>query len=167
MKSKTINSLIIIFLILVAVFGAARWFANNESSDLPGLDLSDIDNKIDKIEIAVGDDELIFLKNGSSWSHNKRKAGKEFGDFLKRLKDLKIKEVVSRNESNYLNFGVEEKPGKHLRFFSGDELTHHLIFGNASELVGMYMRIENDKNVYKVSDDLTYFFGKQSKDWAK
>lgn len=108
MKSRTINNLIIIFLILFAIFGVARWLASNGSSDLPSLDLSDINKKIDKIEISAGDSELIFTRNGSSWSHNKKKAGKEFNDFINRLKDLKIKEVVSRNESNYLNFGVEE-----------------------------------------------------------
>jgi hypothetical protein len=167
MKSKTINLLLIAFAIIAAVYGTAKWMSNKEPSEnLAGLGLSNLNN-IDRIELIRSPKTASFIKRGKQWYLNNNKVNNEFGDFLKKLRNLKVKQVVSRNSSNYTNFGVDEKTGKQIKFYNKNKLIKHAVFGNSSEFLGMYVRFPSDKNVYEISEDFSYELGKEPKDWLK
>ena len=167
MKSKTINLLLIAFAVIVAVYGTATWMSNKEPSEnLAGLGLSNLQN-IDRIEFIRSPKTVSFIKRGKQWYLNNNNVNNEFGDFLKKLRGIKVKQVVSRNSSNYASFGVDEKTGKQIKLYSENKLIKQVVFGNSSEFLGMYARFPSDKNVYEISEDFSFELSKEPKDWIK
>lgn len=128
------------------------------------------ENSVDRISMKQKDkDEVVLEKSGEEWKVGSDIADKEKVALLFRsFSTLKIREMVSKNESNFKKFGVTKEDGIRcvLREKNGKE--HIFYVGNAGMIPQeFFLRKDTIKNAYSVSGNARDFFMKDSAYWKK
>ena len=86
-----------------------------------------------------------------------------------RLLAVKMEMLISRNETKWEKFGVDDSLGRHLQVFDDkDEKLIHYIFGNAGQdYQHNYIRDSNSSEVYRTNDNVYFLLNSSATYWGK
>ena len=77
--------------------------------------------------------------------------------------------LISRNETKWEKFGVDDSLGRHLQVFDDkDKKLIHYIFGNAGQdYQHNYIRDSNSAEVYRTNDNVYFLLNSSATYWGK
>jgi len=173
MDSKTIKSLLIIFVGLLVIAVGFNYLDKSsrekKSTVTADFDLSDFTEKtVEKIRVKKGDDEKILTNKGELWKINGEEASSDkIGSFFGGLPEMKIKEVASKNIDNHKNFGITKDDAYLLAFTqNGEDKTFFIGKSGASPDL-FYIKKKGSKNIYLVSGTLRGLISQDASAWLK
>jgi len=82
---------------------------------------------------------------------------------------VKMEMLISKNETKWEKFGVDDSLGRHLQAFNDkDKKIIHYIFGNAGQdYQHNYIRNSNSSEVYRTNDNVYFLLNSSATYWGK
>ena len=115
-----------------------------------------------RVLISEGDDSLELVRSDTTWRITQADTllikENQINNLFDRLLAVKMEMLISRNETKWEKFGVDDSLGRHLQVFDDkDKKLIHYIFGNAGQdYQHNYIRELNSAEVYRTNDNV-YF----------
>ena len=173
MESKTIKSLLIIFVGLLAIAVGFHCLdkSSREKKSIVTADfnLSDFTEKtVEKVRIKKGNDEKILIKENESWKINGDEASPDkVSGFFSGLSEIKIKEIASKNVNNHKKFGITKDDAYLLAFTRNGEDAVFFIGKSSVSPDLFYIKKKGSKNVYLASGALRGLISQDASAWLK
>ena len=173
MESKTIKSLLIIFVGLLAIAVGFHYLdkSSREKKSIVTADfnLSDFTEKtVEKVRIKKGNDEKILIKENESWKINGDEASLDkVSGFFSGLSEIKIKEIASKNVNNHKKFGITKDDAYLLAFTQNGEESMFFIGNSGASSDLFYIKKKGSKNIYLVSGALRGLISQDISVWIK
>lgn len=175
MNNSFFKIIVAVFIVLACLALFPRFLGNSgtvddDPADKLNIELSAVDKgSVETITIGAKGDEKILSRKDGVWRIGDDEADQVkmdalFEDFL----SLKVKEIASRNESNYEKFKVTEEAGIVLKVVSGGKDISYIVGKGGSVAGELYIRKNGMKNVYLVDGgDLSEALNRSAQDWKK
>ena len=129
---------------------------------------------IHRVLISEGDDSLELVRSDTTWRITQADSllikENQINNLFDRLLAVKMEpEPISRNETKWEKFGVDDSLGRHLQVFDDkDKKLIHYIFGNAGQdYQHNYIRDSNSSEVYRTNDNVYFLLNSSATYWGK
>ena len=126
-----------------------------------------------RVLISEGDDSLELVRSDTTWRITQADTllikENQINNLFDRLLAVKMEMLISRNETKWEKFGVDDSLGRHLQVFDDkDEKLIHYIFGNAGQdYQHNYIRDSNSSEVYRTNDNVYFLLNSSATYWGK
>jgi len=126
-----------------------------------------------RVLISEGDDSLELVRSDSTWLITQADTllikENQINNLFDRLLAVKMEMLISRNETKWEKFGVDDSLGRHLQVFDDkDKKLIHYIFGNAGQdYQHNYIRDSNSSEVYRTNDNVYFLLNSSATYWGK
>ena len=125
---------------------------------------------IHRVLITEAENSLELVRSDTTWriSQADTLLIKE-NQIKNRLLTVKMEMLISRNETKWEKFGVDDSLGRHLQVFDDkDKKLIHYIFGNAGQdYQHNYIRDSNSAEVYRTNDNVYFLLNSSATYWGK
>ena len=172
MSSKQLLRMVLVFLALIALWGAAALGrrhtgkpAAGDSFRLPPIPRASVDT------IAIvrrGDTATLARKDTSTWTVNGfRAAPQEVKDLLAALADSTVNgDLVAERQTSQAALGVDSAAGTRIRIMAGGRTLADLVAGNRSpDFSGGYVRLATQERTYLLPGRLVEMLTRPSVEW--
>ncbi len=173
MNSKTIKSLLIIFVGLLAIVVGFHYLNQSSSESkfktTADFNLADFtEDSVKRFNIKRGDEEKAFSYEGELWKINGEEALPEkIGAFFKSIAEVKIKEVASKNPDNHENFGIS-KEEVYILTFNQNGKDYVFFIGKSGSLPELfYIKKKGSRNIYLASGNLRSLISQEASQWIE
>ena len=129
---------------------------------------------IHRVLITEGDNALELVRSDTTWRITQADSllikENQIKNLFDRLLAVKMEpEPISRNETKWEKFGVDDSLGRHLQVFNDkDKKIIHYIFGNAGQdYQHNYIRDSNSPEVYRTNDNVYFLLNSSATYWGK
>ena len=129
---------------------------------------------IHRVLITEGDNALELVRSDTTWRITQADSllikENQIKNLFDRLLAVKMEpEPISRNETKWEKFGVDDSLGRHLQVFDDeDKKLIHYIFGNAGQdYQHNYIRDVNSPEVYRTNDNVYFLLNSNTTYWGK
>ena len=128
---------------------------------------------IHRVLISEGDDSLELVRSDSTWLITQADTllikENQINNLFDRLLAVKMEMLISRNETKWEKFGVDDSLGRHLQVFDDkDKKLIHYIFGNAGQdYQHNYIRDSNSSEIYRTNDNVYFLLNSSATYWGK
>ena len=129
---------------------------------------------IHRVLITEGDNALELVRSDTTWRITQADSllikENQIKNLFDRLLAVKMEpEPISRNETKWEKFGVDDSLGRHLQVFNDkDKKIIHYIFGNAGQdYQHNYIRDSNSPEVYRTNDNVYFLLNSDTTYWGK
>ena len=128
---------------------------------------------IHRVLITEGEDSLELVRSDTTWRIAKADTllikENQINNLFDRLLAVKMEMLISRNETKWEKFGVDDSLGRHLQVFDDkDKKLIHYIFGNAGQdYQHNYIRDSNSSEVYRTNDNVYFLLNSSATYWGK
>jgi len=129
---------------------------------------------IHRVLITEGDNDLELVRSDTTWRITQADSllikENQIKNLFDRLLAVKMEpEPISRNETKWEKFGVDDSLGRHLQVFNDkDKKIIHYIFGNAGQdYQHNYIRDSNSPEVYRTNDNVYFLLNSSATYWGK
>ena len=173
MDSKTIKSLLIIFVGLLVIAVGFNYLDKSsrekKSTVTADFDLSGFTEKtVEKVRVKKGDDEKILTNEGELWKINGEEISSDkIGSFFSGLSEMKIKAIASKNIDNHKNFGITKDDAYLLAFTQNGKDKMFFIGKSGASPDLFYIKKKESKNVYLASGTLRGLISQDVSAWLK
>ena len=126
-----------------------------------------------RVLISEGDDSLELVRSDTTWRITQADTllikENQINNLFDRLLAVKMEMLISRNETKWEKFGVDDSLGRHLQVFDDkDKKLIHYIFGNAGQdYQHNYIRDSNSSEVYRTNDNVYFLLNSSATYWGK
>ena len=126
-----------------------------------------------RVLISEGDDSLELVRSDTTWCITQADTllikENQINNLFDRLLAVKMEMLISRNETKWEKFGVDDSLGRHLQVFDDkDKKLIHYIFGNAGQdYQHNYIRDSNSSEVYRTNDNVYFLLNSSATYWGK
>jgi len=160
MKNRSVKTMTLIFVVLLLVVlyptirNSVEEKLNKKPESAPNVIFKDLTrDNISEILIKSSQKETKITRIENGWVFDGKKVNTRLLDnFFGDLKNLKVGEIISRNQSNHQDLGVSEDVGYVLTIKSTDGSEKKVIIGRSSTgLTSFYIR-EADKDEVYIAD---------------
>jgi hypothetical protein len=128
---------------------------------------------IHRVLISEGDNALELVRSDTTWRITQADSllikENQIKNLFDRLLAVKMEMLISRNETKWEKFGVDDSLGRHLQVFDDkDKKLIHYIFGNAGQdYQHNYIRELNSAEVYRTNDNVYFLLNTNATYWGK
>ena len=129
---------------------------------------------IHRVLITEADLSLELVRSDTTWRITQADTllikENQIGNLFDRLLAVKMEPgPISRNETKWERFGVDDSLGRHLQVFDDkDKKLIHYIFGNAGQdYQHNYIRDSNSAEVYRTNDNVYFLLNTSATYWGK
>ena len=128
---------------------------------------------IHRVLISEGDNALELVRSDTTWRITQADSllikENQIKNLFDRLLAVKMEMLISRNETKWEKFGVDDSLGRHLQAFNDkDKKLIHYIFGNAGQdYQHNYIRDSNSSEVYRTNDNVYFLLNSSATYWGK
>ena len=128
---------------------------------------------IHRVLITEGDNSLELVRSDTTWRITQADTllikENQINNLFDRLLAVKMEMLISRNETKWEKFGVDDSLGRHLQVFNDkDEKLIHYIFGNSGQdYQHNYIRNSNSSEVYRTNDNVYFLLNSSPTYWGK
>ena len=128
---------------------------------------------IHRVLISEGDDSLELVRSDTTWRITQADSllikENQIKNLFDRLLAVKMEMLISRNETKWEKFGVDDSLGRHLQVFDDkDKKLIHYIFGNAGQdYQHNYIRELNSAEVYRTNGNVYFLLNTNATYWGK
>ena len=126
-----------------------------------------------RVLISEGDDSLELVRSDTTWRITQADTllikENQINNLFDRLLAVEMEMLISRNETKWEKFGVDDSLGRHLQAFNDkDKKIIHYIFGNAGQdYQHNYIRNSNSSEVYRTNDNVYFLLNSSATHWGK
>ncbi len=126
-----------------------------------------------RVLISEGDDSLELVRSDTTWRITQADSllikENQIKNLFDRLLAVKMEMLISKNETKWEKFGVDDSLGRHLQAFNNnDKKIIHYIFGNAGQdYQHNYIRNSNSSEVYRTNDNVYFLLNSSATYWGK
>ena len=134
---------------------------------------SDNPEDIHRVLITEAEDSLELVRSDTTWRITQADTllikENQINNLFDRLLAVKMEMLISRNETKWEKFGVDDSLGRHLQVFDDkDTKLIHYIFGNAGQdYQHNYIRDSNSSEVYRTNDNVYFLLNSSATYWGK
>jgi len=142
------------------------------SADMPQVALpKEETDKITKLEIKNADKSTVTLeKKGENWELTAPVSAKaeqsNVKSLLDNLKDLKVKEVITKSADLYAQYDLTDEKAVHVVAYKGADKAADLYFGKSGSR-GQVMRVGGKDGVYVAGGYSAYLYTREVKNWRE
>ena len=128
---------------------------------------------IHRVLITEGENSLELVRVDTTWRITQADTllikENQITNLFDRLLTVKMEMLISKNETKWEKFGVDDSLGRHLQVFDDkDKKIIHYIFGNAGQdYQHNYIRELNSAEVYRTNDNVYFLLNTSSTYWGK
>lgn len=128
---------------------------------------------IHRVLITEGENSLELVRSDTTWRISQADTllikENQIKNLFDRLLTVKMEMLISRNETKWEKFGVDDSLGRHLQVFDDkDKKLIHYIFGNAGQdYQHNYIRDSNSAEVYRTNDNVYFLLNSSATYWGK
>ena len=128
---------------------------------------------IHRVLITEGENSLELVRSDTTWRISEADTllikENQIKNLFDRLLTVKMEMLISRNETKWEKFGVDDSLGRHLQVFDDkDKKLIHYIFGNAGQdYQHNYIRDSNSAEVYRTNDNVYFLLNSSTTYWGK
>ena len=128
---------------------------------------------IHRVLITEADVSLELVRSDTTWRISQADTllikENQISNLFDRLLTVKMEMLISRNETKWEKFGVDDSLGRHLQVFDDkDKKLIHYIFGNAGQdYQHNYIRDSNSAEVYRTNDNVYFLLNSSTTYWGK
>jgi len=128
---------------------------------------------IHRVLITEGENSLELVRSDTTWRISEADTllikENQIKNLFDRLLTVKMEMLISRNETKWEKFGVDDSLGRHLQVFDDkDTKLIHYIFGNAGQdYQHNYIRDSNSSEVYRTNDNVYFLLNSSTTYWGK
>ena len=128
---------------------------------------------IHRVLITEGENSLELVRSDTTWRISQADTllikENQISNLFDRLLTVKMEMLISRNETKWEKFGVDDSLGRHLQVFDDkDKKLIHYIFGNAGQdYQHNYIRDSNSAEVYRTNDNVYFLLNSSTTYWGK
>ena len=129
--------------------------------------------EIHRVMITEGENSLELVRSDTTWRISQADTllikENQIKNLFDRLLTVKMEMLISRNETKWEKFGVDDSLGRHLQVFDDkDKKLIHYIFGNAGQdYQHNYIRDSNSAEVYRTNDNVYFLLNSSATYWGK
>jgi len=129
--------------------------------------------EIHRVMITEGENSLELVRSDTTWRISQADTllikENQIKNLFDRLLTVKMEMLISRNETKWEKFGVDDSLGRHLQVFDDeDKKLIHYIFGNAGQdYQHNYIRDSNSSEVYRTNDNVYFLLNSSATYWGK
>ena len=126
-----------------------------------------------RVLISEGDDSLELVRSDTTWRITQADSllikENQIKNLFDRLLAVKMEMLISKNETKWEKFGVDDSLGRHLQAFNNNnKKIIHYIFGNAGQdYQHNYIRNSNSSEVYRTNDNVYFLLNSSATYWGK
>jgi hypothetical protein len=167
--NKSIRTLLIVFVVLIAVYFLFFRSSERISTDKINAKLFVADSsKIDKIEIVKSNETVVLEKTGENW--NLKQPVNYPADtvsvypMLKDLKNFKVESVASENPDKFVNY-LDTVNNASVTVYQEGKLLGTFILGKSQGYSNSYIKKPDENIILLASDIVAANFTKPSKDF--
>jgi hypothetical protein len=126
-----------------------------------------------RVLITEGENSLELVRSDTTWRISQADTllikENQIKNLFDRLLTVKMEMLISRNETKWEKFGVDDSLGRHLQVFDDeDKKLIHYIFGNAGQdYQHNYIRDSNSSEVYRTNDNVYFLLNSSATYWGK
>ena len=128
---------------------------------------------IHRVLITEAENSLELVRSDTTWRISQADTllikENQIKNLFDRLLTVKMEMLISRNETKWEKFGVDDSLGRHLQVFDDkDTKLIHYIFGNAGQdYQHNYIRDSNSSEVYRTNDNVYFLLNSSTTYWGK
>ena len=128
---------------------------------------------IHRVLITEAENSLELVRSDTTWHISQADTllikENQIKNLFDRLLTVKMEMLISRNETKWEKFGVDDSLGRHLQVFDDkDKKLIHYIFGNAGQdYQHNYIRDSNSAEVYRTNDNVYFLLNSSATYWGK
>ena len=128
---------------------------------------------IHRVLISEGDNALELVRSDTTWRITQADSllikENQIKNLFDRLLTVKMEMLISKNQTKWEKFGVDDSLGRHLQVFDDeDKKLIHYIFGNAGQdYQHNYIRDSNSSEVYRTNDNVYFLLNSSATYWGK
>ena len=128
---------------------------------------------IHRVLITEAENSLELVRSDTTWRISQADTllikENQIKNLFDRLLTVKMEMLISRNETKWEKFGVDDSLGRHLQVFDDkDKKLIHYIFGNAGQdYQHNYIRDSNSAEVYRTNDNVYFLLNSSTTYWGK
>jgi len=128
---------------------------------------------IQRVLITEGDNSLELVRSDTTWSITQADTllikENQINNLFDRLLAVKMEMLISKNQTKWEKFGVDDSLGRHFQVFNDkDEELIHYIFGNSGQdYQHNYIRNSNSSEVYRTNDNVYFLLNSSPTYWGK
>jgi len=128
---------------------------------------------IHRVLITEAENSLELVRSDTTWRISQADTllikENQIKNLFDRLLTVKMEMLISRNETKWEKFGVDDSLGRHLQVFDDkDKKLIHYIFGNAGQdYQHNYIRDSNSSEVYRTNDNVYFLLNSSTTYWGK
>jgi len=128
---------------------------------------------IHRVLITEAENSLELVRSDTTWRISQADTllikENQIKNLFDRLLTVKMEMLISRNETKWEKFGVDDSLGRHLQVFDDkDKKLIHYIFGNAGQdYQHNYIRDSNSAEVYRTNDNVYFLLNSSATYWGK
>ncbi len=128
---------------------------------------------IHRVLITEGDNSLELVRSDTTWSITQADTllikENQINNLFDRLLAVKMEMLISKNQTKWEKFGVDDSLGRHFQVFNDkDEELIHYIFGNSGQdYQHNYIRNSNSSEVYRTNDNVYFLLNSSPTYWGK
>ncbi|MDP7036394.1 MAG: DUF4340 domain-containing protein [Candidatus Marinimicrobia bacterium] len=128
---------------------------------------------IHRVLITEAENSLELVRSDTTWRISQADTllikENQIKNLFDRLLTVKMEMLISRNETKWEKFGVDDSLGRHLQVFDDeDKKLIHYIFGNAGQdYQHNYIRDSNSSEVYRTNDNVYFLLNSSATYWGK
>jgi len=128
---------------------------------------------IHRVLITEAKNSLELVRSDTTWRISQADTllikENQIKNLFDRLLTVKMEMLISRNETKWEKFGVDDSLGRHLQVFDDkDKKLIHYIFGNAGQdYQHNYIRDSNSSEVYRTNDNVYFLLNSSTTYWGK
>ena len=126
-----------------------------------------------RVLISEGDNALELVRSDTTWRITQADTllikENQINNLFDRLLTVKMEMLISKNQTKWEKFGVDDSLGRHLQVFDDkDKKLIHYIFGNAGQdYQHNYIRDSNSSEVYRTNDNVYFLLNSSATYWGK
>ena len=129
--------------------------------------------EIHRVLITEGENSLELVRSDTTWRISQADTllikENQIKNLFDRLLTVKMEMLISKNQTKWEKFGVDDSLGRHLQVFDDkDKKLIHYIFGNAGQdYQHNYIRDSNSSEVYRTNDNVYFLLNSSANYWGK
>ena len=128
---------------------------------------------IHRVLITEGEDSLELVRADTTWRITQADTllikENQITNLFDRLLTVKMEMLISKNETKWEKFGVDDSLGRHFQIFDDeDKKLIHYVFGNSGQdYQHNYIRESNSSEVYRTNDNVYFLLNSSATYWGK
>ena len=169
--NKVVAIIVIVMVAIVAIPKLYEMVAGKQTtvSSTISVNLSGFTpESVNTVSIAKGGNETVLSYKNGTWFVGADEADTDkINQLFKALTNLKVKEMVSENQTNWSKFGVTKDTGYQVTLAGNGKDSVFLIGNTDSSATDFFIRKDGIQNTYLASGDLRNILGWSTDQWKK